>query len=115
NGAVRHAPVGLVLLLSLSACSGGGGKASKTATSAQAVARITLTSPAFTDGGPIPKQYTCEGADQSPPLAWSGVPKGTLSVALVAEDPDARGRTFVHWTVSGIPPSTTSLTAGQVP
>jgi Raf kinase inhibitor-like YbhB/YbcL family protein len=105
----------LALLATAVACSGSGGKASKTTTSAAPTAQVRLTSPAFTDGGAIPRQYTCDGANQSPPLAWSGVASGTQSLALVMEDPDVPGKPFVHWTVSGIPPSTTSLASGQVP
>jgi Raf kinase inhibitor-like YbhB/YbcL family protein len=60
-----------------------------------AIDRFTLSSAAFEAGGLIPPRYTCSGADQSPPLAWSGTPAGTASFALIADDPDARG--FVHW------------------
>lgn len=50
---------------------------------------LTLTSPAFAANGSIPKRYTCEGADISPPLAWSGAPAGAKSLGLVVDDPDA--------------------------
>jgi Raf kinase inhibitor-like YbhB/YbcL family protein len=56
-----------------------------------------LTSTAFTDGGPIPAQFTCDGDDVSPDLSWEGAPKETAAMALVVDDPDARG--FVHWVV----------------
>lgn len=56
---------------------------------------FSLTSSAFTEGGSIPRRYTCDGADGSPPLAWNGAPDGTKSLALFVDDPDARG--FVHW------------------
>jgi len=67
-----------------------------------------IGSAAFADGGSIPATYTCEGDDISPPLAWSGVPAGTKSLALVVDDPDAPDpaapqRTWVHWVVYGIP------------
>jgi Raf kinase inhibitor-like YbhB/YbcL family protein len=58
---------------------------------------LSLTSTAFTEGGPIPVKYTCDGADLSPPLAWSGVPQGTAALALIADDPDAPAGTWVHW------------------
>ena len=63
---------------------------------------FTLTSPAFAHKGEIPRQYTCEGEDVSPPLAWSGAPQGTKSFALIVDDPDAPDpsapqRTWVHW------------------
>jgi Raf kinase inhibitor-like YbhB/YbcL family protein len=68
---------------------------------------FTITSSAFTEGGPIPSEYTCDGANMSIPLAWSGVPAGTAELALVMDDPDARG--YVHWVVVAIPPSATGL------
>ena len=50
---------------------------------------MMLTSSAFTDGGTIPKRYTCEGQDAAPPLTWAGGPAGTKSFALIVDDPDA--------------------------
>ena len=50
---------------------------------------LKLVSSAFTEGGAIPKKYTCEGQDVSPPLAWSGVPQGAKSLVLIVDDPDA--------------------------
>ena len=63
---------------------------------------FTLTSSAFAAGQPIPKKYTCEGDDRSPPLAWSGAPSGTKSFALIVDDPDARDpaaprMSWAHW------------------
>src|SRR5262245_31157818 len=71
-----------------------------------------IYSPAFSDGGPIPRAHTCDAADLSPPLAWSGVPDGTQELALVVDDPDAPGKTWVHWVLYGILPSVTGLSAG---
>jgi Raf kinase inhibitor-like YbhB/YbcL family protein len=70
---------------------------------------LSLTSPAFSNGGDIPRRYTCEGADVSPPLAWSGLPEGTKSLALVVDDPDAPDpkapkMTWVHWVLYNLPP-----------
>ena len=73
---------------------------------------LTLTSPAFSNDGPIPRAHTCDGADQSPPLIWSGVPPAAKQLALVVDDPDAPGRTFVHWVLYGLPPSVTGLPGG---
>ncbi len=75
---------------------------------------LTLTSPAFGDKGTIPPRYTCDGANVSPPLAWSGLPQQTRSLALVVEDPDAPDpkapqRPFVHWVLYNIPPDAYSL------
>ena len=75
---------------------------------------LKLTSSAFQQGGSIPSQYTCEGKDMSPPLAWSGLPDNAKSVAMIVDDPDAPDpakpqRVYVHWVVYNIPPQTTSL------
>jgi Raf kinase inhibitor-like YbhB/YbcL family protein len=75
---------------------------------------LSLTSPAFAEGGDIPTRYTCEGQDVSPPLAWSEPPSGTKSLALIVDDPDAPDpkapkMTWVHWVLYNLPP-----TAGQL-
>jgi Raf kinase inhibitor-like YbhB/YbcL family protein len=72
---------------------------------------MRLTSPAFTDGGAIPEDYTCDGGDLSPPLAWEGVPEGVHSFALIVTDPDAGG--FVHWVLAGIPADVRELPEGE--
>src|SRR4051812_6500024 len=64
---------------------------------------LKVTSVAFQEGGMIPKEYTCDGANLSPPLAWKSVPERTKSVALIADDPDAPGQTWVHWVAFNIP------------
>ncbi len=76
--------------------------------------KLQISSPAISDGGTIPPQYTCSGADQSPPLSWGSVPAGTKSLALVVEDPDAPGGTFVHWIVYDISPTSSGFAAGAV-
>ena len=78
---------------------------------------LTLTSSAFAPNGDIPTVHTCEGADTSPPLAWSGAPAATKSFALIVDDPDAPDpaapkQTWVHWVVFDLPATTTSLAAG---
>ena len=75
---------------------------------------ITITSPAFKEGGMIPAKYTCDGADISPPLQWDAVPEGTGSIALVCDDPDAPMGTWVHWVLFNLPSTTTAL-AEKVP
>ena len=70
---------------------------------------LAITSPAFTGGGAIPSVYTCEGRDVSPPLAWTDPPPGTNSLALIADDPDAPGKTWVHWVLYNLPPSAREL------
>lgn len=58
-----------------------------------------LTSSAFKEGERIPDRYTCEGDDLSPPLHWSVPPAATKSFAMIADDPDAPGGTWVHWVI----------------
>jgi Raf kinase inhibitor-like YbhB/YbcL family protein len=77
------------------------------------VAQFTLTSSAFQNGGAIPVQFTCDGANQSPPLSWGDPPPGAKSFALVVADPDAPRGTFRHWGAFDIPPTMRSLAAGQ--
>lgn len=76
---------------------------------------LTLSSPAFPLGGTIPAAHTGAGADASPPLAWSGAPEGTRAFALVVDDPDAPGRTWVHWLAWDIPGGAQALPAGVPP
>lgn len=73
-------------------------------------ALFTLTSSALSDGAAIPRRYSCDGDDISPPLAWSGVPAGTKALLLTVTDPDARG--FVHWVAWDLAPDLGSLTEG---
>src|SRR3989442_444678 len=66
-------------------------------------AEIKLTSVAFKDGEPIPRAYTCDGVNISPPLEWSGVPKTAKTIAIVCGDPDAPAGTWVHWVLYNLP------------
>ncbi|HUV30512.1 MAG TPA: YbhB/YbcL family Raf kinase inhibitor-like protein [Acidobacteriota bacterium] len=70
---------------------------------------IIVTSAAFEEGGMIPREYTCDGADISPPLSWSGVPPAAKSMALICDDPDAPAGTWVHWVLFNLPLDTTEL------
>jgi len=77
----------------------------------------TLSSSAFAHQGAIPGKYTCEGADLSPPLSWSGLPPGTKSLALIVDDPDAPDpaapkMTWVHWVIYNLPPTAQGLPEG---
>lgn len=76
---------------------------------------MKLTSPAFPEGGHIPPQHTCDGADVSPAFEWSGAPEATKSFALVCDDPDAPAGDWVHWTVYDLPPDSTGLPEGVPP
>ncbi len=113
----RPAPPIMLLILALTvlatACAGEE-KASDTpplATEEVPAMTIELTSTAFSEGRPIPARYTCTGEDISPPLAWRGAPSGTQSFALIMDDPDAPGRTWVHWVVINLPATATGLPA----
>ncbi|HSD88377.1 MAG TPA: YbhB/YbcL family Raf kinase inhibitor-like protein [Kofleriaceae bacterium] len=75
-------------------------------------ASLDVKSSAFNNNEAIPTEYSCEGAQLSPPLSWSKVPAETKSIAILVEDPDAPSRTFTHWLVTGIPATTTSLGKG---
>ena len=75
---------------------------------------MQITSPDFKADQPIPRRFTCEGADVSPALSWSGAPEGTVSFALIVDDPDAPDpaapqRIWVHWVLYDIPASATGL------
>ena len=75
---------------------------------------LTVTSTSFANDGAIPVLYTCEGKDISPPLAWSGAPPGTKSLALIVDDPDAPDpaaprMTWVHWVLYDLPASASGL------
>lgn len=76
---------------------------------------IDLRSAAFKDHGAIPERYSCEGQNESLPLAWSGVDEDAKELALVMADFEAEGGIFHHWIVLGIPPDTRSLQAGRLP
>ncbi len=73
---------------------------------------LQVTSPAFTDGSPIPVKFTCDAQNVSPQLAWTGVPAGTKSLALITHDPDAPSGDFLHWVIFDIPGSLTGLPEG---
>lgn len=79
---------------------------------AEVIVAFILTSGAFAAGGAIPAQYTCDGADRSPPLAWSDTPAGTVTFALIVDDPDAPSGTWVHWLLFNLPAGTAALPEG---
>jgi Raf kinase inhibitor-like YbhB/YbcL family protein len=99
-----------------------------TALAARVVARLALLAAAGlaacgltacgssgSSSGAIPLRYTCVGDNQSPPLAWSGVPGAAAELAVVVDDPDAPQGTFVHWVLTGLAPTRTALGAGERP
>lgn len=76
---------------------------------------MEIRSPAFPNGGTIPADFTCEGANVSPPLHWSGVPAGAAVLLLTCDDPDAPRGTFRHWAAYNIPAGWDGLARGQRP
>ena len=64
---------------------------------------MEITSVAFKEGQPIPRQYTCDGINISPPLEWNGVPKTAKTIAIICDDPDAPAGTWVHWVLYNLP------------
>lgn len=118
-GAVTVLVAGLALMLAACGASGG--------TAPGARAALTVTSPDFAAGAPIPARFTCSGAGDSPALAWgveparrspagtvqgAGPPRGTRSFAVLVVDPDAPRGEFVHWIVYALPPSAHGLPEG---
>ena len=73
---------------------------------------MQLTSPVFQEGKTIPRQFTADGADQSPPLNWNDPPPGTRSFALICDDPDAPRGTFTHWLLTNLPANSSELKPG---
>lgn len=73
---------------------------------------ILFESTAFADGELIPPKHTCDGQDVSPPLKWKGVPEGAKSIAIICDDPDAPGGTWVHWVIYNLPASVSELREG---
>ena len=76
---------------------------------------ISVTSTALREGEAIPRRFTCDGRELSPPLRWHGVPKAAGALALVVDDPDAPHGSFVHWLLLDLPVATSGLDAGSVP
>jgi Raf kinase inhibitor-like YbhB/YbcL family protein len=99
-------------LAGVAACSSGGGSRGPERALPET---ITVTSSSFPAGGSIPVRFTCDGQEVSPQLGWSGVPAGTAELALVVDDPDAPGGTYVHWVVATLDPGRRELAEGAVP
>jgi Raf kinase inhibitor-like YbhB/YbcL family protein len=106
--------IGFSLLLAtglFSLATGVLGQASTASPGASSMA-FAISSSSFPTGDDIPKQYTCDGSDLSPELHWSSAPPGTMSFALIADDPDAPAGTWTHWVIFDLPASLTGLPEG---
>ena len=108
----RSAVVAIVAIVAAGAttCGGSTSKGTHALDTTAVPARISVSSPAFTDNGAIPRANACDGTGTAPTISWTAVPAGTLSVAVVVDDPDAPSGDFLHWLVIGLPPK-----AGSVP
>ena len=90
-----------------------GGAVAAHATEKEAtMTQFFLSSASFRNGQPMPAKHTCEGIDASPALKWEGAPTGTKSFALICDDPDAPGGSWVHWVIYEIPANTKELPEG---
>ena len=103
--------IGLLLLSALGTLVIGHAQAQ----SAPGPSSLKVTSSAFADGGKIPKKYTCDNSNVSPPLRIENLPKAVKSLALIVDDPDAPGRTWTHWLIWNIDPKTTEIREDSVP
>ena len=92
-----------VALFVFISCGGDGPDPEEALPADAGVADLTVNSEAFEEGGQIPRKYTCDGDDFSPNVKWSAPPAGSRSIVIVADDPDAPGGTFIHWTVINLP------------
>src|SRR5215470_8595785 len=108
---LRGACVVLAALSLLVACGGEPPQlpSADTPTATAVGASFALTSGAFAANGPIPKRYTCDGENISPPLAWRDTPGKTAAFALIMDDPDAPSGTFTHWVLFNLPATARSL------
>jgi len=100
----------LVFLLMLAGCQAG----TSPAVEGENEMVIAVTSTAFKEGEKIPRIYTCDDQNVSPPLSWTGVPSDAVSLVLIMDDPDAPSGTWVHWVLFNLPASISGLSEGQV-
>ena len=106
---MKTIPAVLFVLFTLTACAPG----EETAPHSHVI--FELSSPAFSEGEAIPARFTCTGEDISPELHWAEPPAGTLSFALIMDDPDAPSGTWVHWVLYNLPPEARGLPEGYTP
>lgn len=108
----RVIPIALVAV-AIAGCAGVGDDEEVTGPARpDAGTEMTVTSAAFAEGEPIPVEFTCDGADRSPPLAFQNAPQNASAIALVMSDPDAPGGTFVHWAFWDLPVEVRTVASG---
>jgi Raf kinase inhibitor-like YbhB/YbcL family protein len=108
---IERISIVILLSLALSSCTSQTPSAGSSVPSPMPPSSTSLqvASASFKEGQLIPRQYTCDGVNISPPLEWSGVPKSAKTIALVADDPDAPGGTWVHWVFYNLPAANIGL------
>ncbi len=112
SGAASATPGRTAAVTSAATSTTGAGATATTGSATPPASGMRLASAAFVDGGTIPVEYTCSGAQTSPPLTWTGVPSGTAAFALTVDDPDVFAAGFDHWVLFNLSPDTTQLPAG---
>jgi Raf kinase inhibitor-like YbhB/YbcL family protein len=103
----RILSIGLIPLLGVAGC-----QRSQDKKGGASMPSMHLTSTAFAEGAAIPRKYTGDGDDVSPPLKWQQAPQGTKSFALICDDPDAPRGTWVHWVIFNLPADKSELPEG---
>lgn len=103
---MRQAAVLLVVALAAAGCQ-------EESMLKQSPRTLQVSSPAYAEGEAVPRTFTCQGGDVSPPLRFGGLPEGTRSVAVVFDDPDAPGATWVHWVFWNWPSGRADLAEGE--
>lgn len=101
--------ISLRIIILLVGCKGQGATLSKEGDVDMA---IQITSSAFKEGDRIPRLYSCDDKNISPPISWTGVPSNTVTLAIIMDDPDTPSGTWVHWVLYNLPPDLTSLEQG---
>jgi Raf kinase inhibitor-like YbhB/YbcL family protein len=115
NGArlfILATPAAIAIVCALPSLSSGARASSSSSGDRQQTMSLSISSPSFSNGGDIPKKFTCDGADVSPQLSWTEPPATTKTFALLVDDPDAPVGNWNHWTMWNASPSVRGLPEG---